>query len=131
MAGVQMGFVNGIAKAPFLAEIDLARCDYCGDCMGACNVKGIGLAADARGQPRVERFAGVGAQVCLDCGACIDACARGAIRLVPRPGPKRPPRTKGQMFARILWEKGRLWPFLTDRAQQSWRSLIRGRLDND
>ncbi len=52
MAGVQMGFADGIAKAPFLAEIDPQRCDYCGECMKACNVKCIGLATDARSRPR-------------------------------------------------------------------------------
>jgi hypothetical protein len=30
------------------------------------------------------------------------------------------------MFARILWEKGRLWPFVADRLQQQWLRL-RGR----
>ncbi len=127
MAGVQMGFADGIAKAPFLAEIDPQRCDYCGECMKACNVKCIGLATDARSRPRAERFAGIDQQVCLGCGACINACEHDAIHLVPRPNPALPPRTKGQMFARILWEKGRLWPFVADRASQGWGTLTRRR----
>ena len=44
MAGVQAGFTDGIAKTPFIAEVDAARCDYCGDCLKTCNVKCIGLA---------------------------------------------------------------------------------------
>jgi hypothetical protein len=39
MAGVQMGFADGIAKTPFLAAIDPALCDYCGECLRSCNVK--------------------------------------------------------------------------------------------
>jgi ferredoxin len=126
MAGVQMGFSDGIAKAPFLAEIDPQSCDYCGECLKTCNVKCIGLADAARAGPKTERYAEVDAAVCLGCGACIDACEQKGIHLVPRPDPAIPPRNKGRMFARILWEKGRLWPFVADWATRGWRSLIRG-----
>ncbi len=124
MAGVQSGFSDGIAKTPFLAAVDPARCDYCGDCLKTCNVKCIGIADEARTLPKARRYAGVDSAVCLGCGACIDTCARGAIRLVPRPHPRTPPKDKGWLFARILWEKGRLWPFLVDRARQQWRGLM-------
>ncbi len=123
MAGVQMGFTDGIAKTPFLAEIDPSRCDYCGECLKTCNVKCIGLDDAARARPKTERHAGVDATVCLGCGACIDACERNAIHLVPRPESTIPPVNKGRMFARILWEKRRLWPFIVDRANQGWRRI--------
>jgi NAD-dependent dihydropyrimidine dehydrogenase PreA subunit len=125
MAGVQLGFHDGIAKTPFLALIDPTRCDYCADCITACNAKGIGLAAAARGGPKDERFAAVDPAICLGCGACIDACAHRAISLVPRLAPVNPPRDRARLFARILWEKGRLWPFVVDRAKQQWRGLRR------
>ncbi|EXJ14810.1 4Fe-4S dicluster domain-containing protein [Imhoffiella purpurea] len=118
MAGVQLGFADGIAKTPFLAEIDPERCDYCGACLRACNVKCIGLASEARARPKPDRFAEVDAAVCLGCGACIPVCEQGAIRLVERERRPRPPRNRGRMFARILWEKGRLWPFVVDRAKR-------------
>ena len=41
MAGVQMDFHEGIAKTGFTAVIDPKRCDYCGTCFTACNVKAI------------------------------------------------------------------------------------------
>jgi Pyruvate/2-oxoacid:ferredoxin oxidoreductase delta subunit len=91
----------------------------------ACNVKCIGLAPDACIRPRNECFAGIDQQVCLGCDACISTCEHDAIHLVPRPNPAIPPRTKDQMFAPILWEKGRLWPFVADRASQGWRTLTR------
>ena len=47
MAGVQSGFPDGLAKTPFIAQVDSQRCDYCGECLRACNVKCIGLASDA------------------------------------------------------------------------------------
>ena len=52
MAGVQSGFPNALAKTPFIAEVDPARCDYCGECLRACNVKCIGLGADARARAK-------------------------------------------------------------------------------
>ena len=125
MAGVQSGFSDGIAKTPFLATVDPTRCDYCGECLKTCNVKCIGLADGARTRPKPQRYAGVDTATCLGCGACIAVCKRGAIRLVPRPHPKTPPKNRGRLFARILWEKGRLWPFLADRARQQWRLLKR------
>jgi NAD-dependent dihydropyrimidine dehydrogenase PreA subunit len=121
MAGVQAGFTDGIAKTAFLAEIDPERCDYCGECLRTCNVKCIGLAKAAH--PHGDRRARVDSAVCLGCGACIDACPQDAIALVPRSHPATPPRNRGILFARILWEKGRLWPFLVDRVRQGWRAL--------
>jgi NAD-dependent dihydropyrimidine dehydrogenase PreA subunit len=126
MAGVQLGFHDGIAKTPFLATIDPECCDYCAACIKACNVKGIGLANAARGRPKGERFAEVDPAICLGCGACIDACEHQAISLVPRPDPATPPRDRGRLFARILWEKGRLWPSVVDRAKKQWRAIRRG-----
>jgi NAD-dependent dihydropyrimidine dehydrogenase PreA subunit len=127
LAGVQMGFANGIAKTPFVAVIDPARCDYCGECLRACNVKCIGLADDARGRPRGQRHAAPNAAVCLGCGACLAACEKAAIRLVPRPRPTRPPRNRAMLFGRLLWEKGRLMPFVVEGLKHPLRVLY-GRL---
>ncbi|AFL73470.1 4Fe-4S binding protein [Thiocystis violascens] len=120
MAGVQLGFNEGIAKTSFLAEIDSERCNYCGACLKTCNVKGIGLAPAARQYPKDARFAAVDTAVCLGCGACIPVCEQGAIQLVERVQRPKPPKSRGQLFARILWEKGRLWPFVLDRLKRRW-----------
>ena len=125
MTGVQDGFADGIAKTAFIAEVDTANCNYCGDCLKTCNVMCIGLADGARGRPKDERYAEVDVSVCLGCGACIGACEREAIRLVRRPNAKTPPKNRDRMFVRILWEKGRLGPFLMDRAKQRWRKVVR------
>jgi NAD-dependent dihydropyrimidine dehydrogenase PreA subunit len=127
LAGVQMGFADGIAKTPFLAVIDPARCDYCGECLRACNVKCIGLADDARGRPRGQRHAAPDTAVCLGCGACLAACEKSAIRLVPRPRPNTPPRNRAMLFGRLLWEKGRLMPFVVEGLKHPLRVLY-GRL---
>jgi ferredoxin len=129
MAGVQMGFADGIAKTPFLAAIDPALCDYCGECLRTCNVKCIGLADDSRSAPREGRRAAVDPATCLGCGACLASCERHAISLVPRPHAVVPPRDKGMLFTRILWEKGRLMPFVADRLKSPWRTLCGRRND--
>lgn len=126
MAGVQMGFQEGLGKTPFVAYVDPGRCDYCGECLRTCNVKCIGLAAGSRSHGGAERYAEVDASVCLGCGACLRACERQAIVLVQRTRRPKPPRTRGALFARILWDKGRLMPFVIDGFRRRWRSVLRG-----
>ena len=124
MAGVQMGFADGIAKTPFIARVDRDLCDYCGDCLKTCNVKCIGLDRDARQRPRGERFAAVDPAVCLGCAACTTVCERNALSLTPRMDHVTPPKSKGRLFAHILWEKGRLAPFAAEGVKKGLRSAI-------
>jgi ferredoxin len=112
VAGVQMGFSDGIAKTPFLADIDPVLCDDCGACLRACNAKCIGLADLARPMPEDQRWAQVDTAVCLGCGACLQSCERDALSLVPRRKRPRLPRNRNALFARILCDKGRLLPFV-------------------
>ncbi|MEA3277278.1 MAG: 4Fe-4S ferredoxin [Pseudomonadota bacterium] len=127
MAGVQTGFPDGLAKTPFNADVDPRRCDYCGECLRACNVKCIGLGAEARiaarrgAGTRAKRYAEVNIDVCLGCGVCLPVCERGAVSLVKRRGYRIPPRSPVGLFARILWEKGRLMPFVAEGVRRRWR----------
>ena len=125
LAGVQAGFSDGIAKTPFIADIDPERCDYCGECMRACNAKCIGLAELARPLPKAQRFAQVDAAVCLGCGACVDACDNGALTLLPRAKRPRPPRDRNALFVGKLWEKRRLLPFITEGVRRGLGRLQR------
>ncbi len=128
MAGVQSGFPDGLAKTPFIAEVDPRRCDYCGECLRACNVKCIGLGADARGRAeaghrtrtQARRWAEVNPDVCLGCGVCIPECERGAISLVKRRRYRTPPKNALGLFARMLWDKGRLMPFIAEGIRRWW-----------
>jgi ferredoxin len=123
MAGVQGGFSDGLGKTRFIAQIDPVHCDYCGECLRTCNVKCIGLAPPAPlpGRVRGERRARVNAEVCLGCGACVGVCDQGAISLVERSRYRKPPRNPGYLFARMLWEKGRLMPFIAEGVRRHWR----------
>ncbi len=118
MAGVQEGFVEGVAKAPFLAVVDQAACTLCGQCLETCNVRCI-EADTHRGSARVN------ARSCLGCGACTGSCPKGALHLVDRPRQGVTPRTRGRLFARILREKGRLMPFVLEGVKTKVRRLVR------
>jgi len=126
MAGVQDGYPNGLGKTPFIAEIDPERCDYCGECLRACNAKciGVGRRREARtgyvasgngsssDNAERKRWGEVDAEVCLGCGVCIPTCEHGAIALKPRNDYRKPPHRPVTLFGRMLWEKGRLMPYL-------------------
>ncbi len=124
MHGVQAGFKEGIAKTAFIAAIDAERCDYCGDCMAACNVKAIGLAKGGNFRNRSERFAAVNEAACLGCGACVPTCEKSAITLMSRRKIRVPAWRKKNLYARIAWEKGRLTPFLVSRAKKNVRNFF-------
>lgn len=125
MAGVQMGFHDGLAKTPFIAKVAPELCDYCGECLRACNIKCVGLGANARSDrsdgSRPKRFAEVRSDICLGCGVCVPTCEQGAISLVERRSYRKPPRNPVTLFARMLWEKGRLMPFLKEGIKRRWR----------
>ena len=125
MAGIQMGFRDGLAKTPFIAAVDQERCDYCGECIKTCNVKCIGLARNRKTIVKTERRARIDPATCLGCGACVSVCEKQAISLVRRHDYKKPPKDKGWMFTRILWEKGRLSPFVLSRIRHKLRALVR------
>lgn len=105
LAGVQMGYVDGIAKTGFTVAIDAEKCSGCGLCYRACNVQALGMASG-------ERTAALKKELCLGCGACISACPMGALRLVPLTKRPLPPHKRKDLFVRMLREKGRLTPYL-------------------
>jgi len=125
MHGVQIGYHDGLAKTHFIAEIGKEKCDYCGECFKACNVNSIGLAKDREFKNKSERYAAVYKEICLGCGACISSCEKGALSLVSRGSVRTPPRRKKDLFARILWEKGRLAPFVVSRVKKAARNFLR------
>lgn len=99
LAGVHKGFIGGIAKAPFLAQVDEETCLLCGQCIEACNARCIQMKED-KSEIRVDT------KVCLGCGACIDSCPQNALTLTERPQRHNPPLNHEEMFERIGKEKG-------------------------
>jgi MinD superfamily P-loop ATPase len=118
MAGIKAGFPDGVAKTPFLVEIDKDACTLCGKCIKACNTACVSPVKEAR-------IAMVDDNVCLGCGACIDVCPEGAMHLVERDKRPKPPLNKGLMFARILKEKKRLMPVVTAELKRGVKRLVK------
>jgi ferredoxin len=118
MAGVKMGFPEGVAKTPFLAEVNEETCTLCGKCIKACNVDGINPL-------KPEKVVSIDEKLCLGCGACLDSCQEGALNLVERDKRPKPPRNKGLMFTRILKENGRLRPMATAELKKNLKRLIK------
>lgn len=122
--GVQAGYVNGIAKTAFIAAIDPSKCDYCGECFTACNVRAIGLAR-SNGKPAGDqRYSTVNRETCLGCGACVSACDQAAITLMSRETIPEPAVNKRELFKTILREKGRLMPFVISGVKKKFRRLM-------
>jgi ferredoxin len=124
MAGVQHGFHEGIAKTGFSAVIDPSRCDYCGRCFSACNVKGIGLAKGVSCKEKGERYAAVDARICLGCGACVSACKKGALTMVAADNRTLPPLKRNDLYKQILKEKGRLTPYVISAIKKKIRNML-------
>ncbi len=116
MAGVRAGYYKGVNKTPYIAVVNKDKCDYCGECFTACNIKAIGL--DRNRDNGNNRVSTVNTEACLGCGACITSCGKGALSLTLRTDYTIPPKTKRDMFAKIAWEKGRLMPLIKARIKK-------------
>ena len=127
LAGVQTGYNNGIAKTGFSAVIDTEKCNYCGACLKACNVKAIALPKDVPFTNRSDRYAVVAGDICLGCGACISVCRQGALAMVPAANRPATPLKRKDLYIRILKEKKRLTPFVISGIKKSLRSFLKGK----
>lgn len=120
MLGVQAGYHEGIAKAPFLAQIDEQACNGCGLCVKACNTQAIKPLDGQQGVAIAE-------SACLGCGACVPVCARNALSLKERSVRPVPPEKRKDMLKAILQEKGRMRPFVVSGIRKKMRRLILGK----
>ena len=122
LAGVQMGFHDGVAKTGYSAVIDREKCNGCGLCIKGCNVRGIAPSADSSGRSAV-----VVPHICLGCGACVSLCRRGAISLIPAANRKLPPKNRKDLYLQMLKEKKRLSPFIISGIKKTVRRFFAGR----
>jgi ferredoxin len=130
LAGVQMGYHNGVAKTGFRAVIERERCSGCGLCFKACNVNAIAVPDGVTPAQQTGRFAVVDEELCLGCGACVSVCKKGALTMVPAPNREIPPLKRKDLFIRILREKRRLTPFVVSGIKKSLRSFLAGKKPN-
>jgi ferredoxin len=111
MTGAQMGYVDGIAKSPFLVQIDPEKCNGCGLCVKTCNVKALAPSGERQTVKLQE-------QTCLGCGACLPSCKQDALRLIERTKNPLPPKNRSVMMAKRLFERGRTMPFIVSKIKK-------------
>lgn len=121
LIGVQAGYHDGIAKAPFILKIDEQLCNSCGLCVKACNVAALNV-------PEKKEPVRMKSDVCLGCGACIPVCKQQALTLVERKKRYIPPRNRKEMMVKRLLERRRLTPFVVSHVKKKIKKIIRGRL---
>jgi ferredoxin len=127
LAGVQMGYHQGVAGTGFRAIIDRERCTGCGACFRACNVKAIALPQGVPFAEKADRYAVIDEEICLGCGACVSACRQGALSLVPAATRAIPPLKRKDLYLQMLKEKRRLTPFVISGLKKSLRNLLKGK----
>jgi heterodisulfide reductase subunit A len=66
---------------PFVAEVDLARCDGCGECLGECGYEGAIDLVEPEGEAGPVKKAEVHPSLCRGCGACAAVCPQRAIHV--------------------------------------------------
>jgi heterodisulfide reductase subunit A2 len=66
---------------PFVAEVDLTRCEGTGACVDACLNEGALTLTDVEVDGETVRRAQVTPALCLGCGACVAVCPENAINI--------------------------------------------------
>ena len=83
-------------QSNFFARIDAGQCTACGDCMDLCQMDAL---VPGDGHTEVLQ------SHCIGCGVCLNACATEAITLVRKEKETVPPKSKKDMYARMIRER--------------------------
>ena len=120
LGGIRQGFINGVAKAGFMAQVDHETCIGCGLCVKACNI--VGLSIEHIYCTKKRRVT-IREDICLGCGACIGTCPTGSLSLTPVTRPQTPEKKK-DLFVKILKEKKRFTPYLVSSLKKKIRRIF-------
>lgn len=120
LGGVRQGYINGVAKAGFMVQVDQGSCVGCGLCVAACNIAALDTKQIAGTK---KRSLAVREDMCLGCGACVGACPTGSLFLTPVERPL-PPEKKKDLFVKILKEKKRFTPYLVSGVKKKIRRVF-------
>ncbi|BDU77126.1 (Fe-S)-binding protein [Mesoterricola sediminis] len=124
LAAKRFAWLHPVATTNVIPEVDGAACDGCGKCVTACPVEAMGLVSAGDPHRRGRRKARLDPDLCLGCGVCARACARGRIRLRPRPVRVLTPATTAHRAVVMAIERGGLQHLIFDnRAQWNHRAM--------
>ncbi|MHA1115217.1 MAG: CoB--CoM heterodisulfide reductase iron-sulfur subunit A family protein [Candidatus Heimdallarchaeum aukensis] len=71
-----------LALSPFIARVDITKCDATGKCVEVCEYNAIEVTEVEVEKGKVERKAQVNPTLCVGGGTCVSACPNQAIRIV-------------------------------------------------
>jgi ferredoxin len=115
IAARRIGFLHPVHTTNFIAELDLAACSGCGECVKACPVSALSLVpANDQERPR-RKVAARDDAACLGCGVCVRACKRKGIRLAPRPQRVFTPLDTAHRVVLMAIERGTLQNLIFDK----------------
>jgi Pyruvate/2-oxoacid:ferredoxin oxidoreductase delta subunit len=80
----------------FYVEIDPEKCVACEECIGLCQMEAL---------VSVNNHTEVLQSHCIGCGVCLNACANEAISLMKKEQENIPPRTKSEMYRKMIMER--------------------------
>ncbi|MEJ2069527.1 MAG: 4Fe-4S binding protein [Syntrophobacterales bacterium] len=66
---------------PFVAEVDLSKCQGTGSCVEACIAPGALTMTEVEVEGQKVQRAQVNPALCLGCGACVAVCPENAIEV--------------------------------------------------
>ncbi|TYO94433.1 4Fe-4S dicluster domain-containing protein [Desulfallas thermosapovorans] len=96
--------LQAVHPSNFIPAVDTGSCTGCGMCVENCHIKAIELVIDGDG----SEVSSIKQDRCIGCGACVSACPTGALSMTRRSVLHVPPASKGEQFARIARERGRV-----------------------
>ena len=85
-----------ILHTNFTSEIIAEKCDGCEDCSNICQMDAI-FPVNSHKEINIDQ--------CIGCGLCISVCKQRAINLIKKDKEIIPPKGKGDMYKKILFEK--------------------------
>jgi len=74
---IDYGLNYRLTKGECICEVDLERCNGCGECLGRCQFNALKYEATID-KPNIDPM------MCFGCGLCLTACNRQAINVVER-----------------------------------------------
>jgi len=82
----------------FYAQINVKKCEGCGNCEKRCQVGAIALSG--KNMP-----AAIDLNRCIGCGLCVPVCPQGAITLEKKSAEIKPPPTREDLYNIIMAKK--------------------------
>lgn len=110
LAAKRFGFLHPVATTNFIPEIDMEKCNGCGQCSRICPVEAIKMKDKANGSKHAEIIE----DICLGCGICINNCHQNAMHLKPRAKKLITPLNSTHRVVLSAIEKGMLQNLIFD-----------------